>query len=299
MPVTITPMAGFGGRIGSLNVHSLTTAERTELNEALAQHGVLVAHGLQLDPHEQVELTCVFGEPEIHPIESIRLPGVPEVIELKVDLTDQVDPDDPASGVVVGDIAWHSDLTYTVEPSRGSLLYAVDVPAEGGDTGFVDSARVYAAMPEDLRHRIEGLEVVHSLGRRTETQLKKAANELELKRAVTEPATSADSAAPMFPEVVHPIVHRHPVSGQPVLNISPMFARSIVGWSDAESRALLDELTEFATQARFTYFHRWSVGDLVIWDNWRTMHIATGHPKRYRRRMLRTTIYGGVPLIAA
>lgn len=298
MSVTITPMAGFGGRIGSLNLDSLTTTERAQLNEALAKHGILVAHGLQLDPHEHVELTRVFGEPDIHPIESIQLPGIPEIIELKVDLTDQVDPDGPASGDIVGDIAWHSDLTYTAEPSRGSLLYAIDVPAEGGDTGFSDTARVYAAMPEDLRRRIEGLEVVHSLGRRTEAQLKKAASELELKPAADQPAYEADSE-PMFPEVVHPIVHRHPVSGQPVLNVSPMFARSIVGCSDDESLALLQELTEFATQGRFTYFHRWSVGDLVIWDNWRTMHTATGHPKRYRRRMLRTTIHGGVTLIAA
>lgn len=100
-------MAGFGGRIGSLNLHSLTTAERAELNEALAQHGVLIAHGLRWDPDEQVELTRVFGEPDIHPVESIRLPGVPEIIELRVDLTDQVDLDDPASSDIVGDIVVH------------------------------------------------------------------------------------------------------------------------------------------------------------------------------------------------
>ena len=289
MALTITPMPGFGAEIGSFDLPALTTAERALLNAALAEHGILVARGLQLEPGEHVEFTRVFGEPDIHPIESIRLPDLPEIIELKVDLTEQVDPDDPASGDIVGDIAWHSDLTYTAEPSRGSLLYAVDVPAEGGDTGFIDTARVYAAMPEGLRRRIEGLEVVHSLGQSTEAQLKKTAEEL---------AKPAD-AAPMFPEVVHPIVHQHPVSGQSVLNISPMFARSIVGYSEPDSRALLAELTDFATQDRFTYFHRWSVGDLVIWDNWRTMHIATGHPKRYRRRMLRTTIHGGVPLIAA
>lgn len=290
MSLTITQMPGFGAEIGCLDVSALTASDRATLSHALTEHGVLVARGLDdLELADLVEFTRVFGEPDIHPIEAIRLPGVPEIIELKVDLTDQVDPDDPASGDIVGDIAWHSDLTYTAEPSRGALLYAVDVPAEGGDTGFIDTACVYAALPDDLRRRIDGLEVVHSLGESTEAQLKKTATEL---------ATVADSA-PMFPEVVHPIVHRHPVSGQPVLNISPMFARSIVGWTEAESRGLLDEVTAFATQDRFTYFHHWSVGDLVIWDNWRTMHIATGHPKRYRRRMLRTTIHGGVRLLAA
>lgn len=272
MSFTITPMPRLGTEVGSLDLQALTASDREQLNAALAEHGVLVVRDLPLEPEEHVEFTRVFGEPDIHPMEEIRLPGVPEIIELAIDLTAQVDPDDAASDRIVGDLAWHSDLTYVAEPSRGSLLYAVDVPPEGGDTGFIDTARVYQAMPEDMRRRIHGLDVVHSFD-----------------------ANGSD----MFPEVVHPIVHKHPVSGEPVLNISPLFARSIVGWSDADSRALLDELTEFATQERFTYFHRWSVGDLVIWDNWRTMHIATGHPKRYRRRMLRTTIRGGLPLIAA
>lgn len=274
MSVSLSPMAKFGAEIDSLEVGGLTASDRGALNHALAEFGILIARGLSLTPEDHVELTRVFGEPDIHPIESIRLPGTPQIIRLLADLGDRLAPGDPSGDDVVGGVTWHSDLTYVAEPSRGALLYAVEVPVQGGDTGFVDTARVYAAMPGELRERIAGLEVLHSFGN-----------------------TLAE--APEFQPVVHPIVHRHPTSGHPVLNVSPMFAHSIVGWAEEDSRVLLDELASFATQDRFTYFHRWTPGDLVIWDNWRTMHIATGHPKRYRRHMLRTTIRGGTRLMAA
>lgn len=88
-------------------------------------------------------------------------------------------------------------------------------------------------------------------------------------------------------------MHRHPESGRSVLNISPLFGRSIVGLSPVEGDALLEQLRDFATQDRFAYFHEWQVGDLLTWDNWRTQHNATGHKKKYARRMHRTTLRGG------
>lgn len=281
--LTIKPMDRFGAEVANLAPQMLTRAEREELALALGRHGLLVARDLRLSPDEQVALTRVFGEPDVHPIESIRLVGVPEIIELKIDLTERVSDSDADADDIVGDIAWHSDLTYTTEPSRGSLLYALEVPPVGGDTGFIDTVSVYEALPDELRSRIKGLKVAHSFGEMTERQVRAAGKDREM-------------TAPSFGEAVHPIVHQHPVSGQPALNISPMFARSVLGWSASESAALLDQLTAFATQERFTYFHHWSVGDLLVWDNWRTMHIATGHPKRYRRHMLRTTIRGGTTL---
>lgn len=272
----------FGAEICSFDPMALSAADRDELNQALGDHAVLVARGLQLSPAQHVELTRAFGVPDIHPIESIRLAGVPEIIELKVDVAGRLAPDDPTGDDIVGHIPWHSDLTYTAEPSRGSLLYALEVPPEGGDTGFIDTAQVYDALPSELRRRIAGLDVVHSFARTDE----------QVKAAVKAGATPLRST-PDFEEVVHPLVHRHPLSGRQVLNISPTFARAIVGMSPDDSHELLAELQTFATQERFAYFHHWQVGDLVIWDNWRTMHTATGHKKRYRRHMLRTTVRGG------
>ena len=121
----------------------------------------------------------------------------------------------------------------------------------------------------------------------------------EIQQEIKEAVDPEDEAGtPEFKPVTHPLVHRHPESGRKVLNISPGFTQSVVGMPEAEGNALLDELRAFATQERFTYFHDWEVGDLVIWDNWRTMHIATGHKKKYARRMHRTTLRGGTRLDA-
>jgi taurine dioxygenase len=277
--------APVGAEVCDLVVGALTERDERRLRRALADHGVLVARGLDLAPTEQVALTRVFGEPEIHPIESIRLDGAPEIIELAVDLTAHLDPSDPAADEHIGAASWHSDLTYTAEPSRGSLLSGVEVPPEGGETGFVDMATVYAALPEVTRRRLRGLEAIHSF--------EVLADAPEGEAVWTKPMVGADV---QFPPVVHPLVHRHPVIGTPVLDLSPTFVRGVVGWSRADSDELLQHLGEFATSGRFTYFHKWEAGDLVIWDNWRTMHTATGHKKRYRRRMFRTTVHGGIRL---
>ena len=282
MSIAISPLsASFGAEV-TFDPAAMTEGDRRELDAALAEYGVIVARGLGVSTTQLVQLTRGFGEPAIHPIESIRLHGVPEVIELSIDLTDRIAPDDPRGDEVIGEISWHSDLTYTAEPSRGSLLLAIEVPPEGGDTGFVDMAMVYAELPPATRRRIEGLKLVHSLGEISDEQLMAISWDRDLE--VSSPTD--------FPAVVHPLVHRHPVSGERILNISPSFARAVVGWSKADSFELLAELQAFATQDSFTYFHRWTAGDLVIWDNWRTMHTATGHKKRYRRQMLRTTVRG-------
>lgn len=283
MALTFETMEPFGAEVLGLgDPTSLSDEERDVLDEELAARGVLIVRGLDPTPQQHVEFTRAFGEPDIHPMESIRMDGVPEIIELKVDLTDHVRGDDDGDQVIA-DIAWHADLTYVEEPSRGALLRAVDVPPVGGDTLWIDMAQVYRVLPEGLRRRIDGLEVVHSL-----EDPRVAANDTMTGATTTE-----------FRPVVHPLVHRHPVSGDPVLNISPAFARGVVGMSDDESSALLGELAEFATREEFIYRHHWTVGDVVIWDNWRTMHLATGHPKRYRRHMRRTTIHGGTVLEAA
>lgn len=99
--------------------------------------------------------------------------------------------------------------------------------------------------------------------------------------------------APHFEQVVHPLVHEHPESGRKVLNVSPALIQSIEGPSGEESRALIRALITCAIDDRFVYLHPWEEGELIAWDNWRTMHLATGHRKKPARRMHRTTLAPG------
>ena len=289
MTFSFRPLSpALGVEVHGLDPKAIGDREREQLRQAYREHGVMLVRGLDLTPEQHVELTRVFGVPDIHPIEKIRLPEQPEVIVLAQAPLAADEPEDPAGEEPVGAIAWHSDLTYTAFPSRGALLYARVVPEEGGVTGWIDTASVYDALPESTREKIAGLDAVHSLG-----PLQQA-----IKNAKVQEYGSESEDFPEFSEVIHPLVHRHPETGRRVLNVSPAFMRRIVGLPEEESDALLDELRMFATQGRFAYFHPWRVGDLVLWDNWRTMHVATGHKRRFTRVMHRTTLHGGERLCA-
>jgi len=289
MTLSFSPLCpAFGREVHGLDPKHLDQGDRERLRAALREHAVLLFRGLELTPAEHVELTRAFGELELHPIKAIRLEEQPEIIVLAAGQRTGVRPGEPGAEDVIARLDWHSDTTYLEFPLRAALLYARVIPPEGGQTGWIDMAAVYDALPEETKRRIEGLELAQSLAR--------------LQQAI-DAAAEADyaanaSEAPRFEPVVQPLVHRHPETGRRVLDLSPAFAQSIVGMPAEESAALLRELTAFATQPRFVYMHEWRLGDLVAWDNWRTMHVATGHKRQYRRVMHRTQVRGGVRLSA-
>ncbi len=285
MAITIERLAApLGAEIHGLDPAHIDEPDRTRLREAFLEHGVLLARGLaDLTPAQHVAITRIFGEASIHPIPTIRLKGHPEIIVLAGDADESLAEDDPVGEEVVGQIPWHSDLTYTDAPSRGSLLLARVVPPELGETGYIDTAAVYDALPDSLRARITDRRAIHSLGPIQEA----------LKSAARTDAEMEGGDAPAFEAVTHPLVHQHPESGRSVLNISPAFLQGIEGLPARESDALVADLEDFALQDRFVYLHEWQVGDLVFWDNWRTMHRAIGHKRKHTRRMHRTTLAPG------
>ena len=184
---------------------------------------------------------------------------------------------------------WHTDLSYTAEPSRCSLLYALEVPFENGvalgDTLFVNTCAAYDALPDEMKARLAGLKATHSYTARYQ-RMQQGGSRVELdedqKKAV--------------PEVVHPIVRTHPFTGRKCLYVNEGFTVGIVGMPKDESDALLADLYEHVTDARFMYRHRWQVGDLLMWDNCSTQHNAiANYAPHQRRHMRRTTVRGSAP----
>jgi alpha-ketoglutarate-dependent taurine dioxygenase len=265
--------------IGLESIKDISTADRANLVAAYNESGLLLFRGFNPSNEDHLALTKIFGAPDIHPIESIRLPDCPEIIQIATSGNHIFALDDPEGDAITGKIDWHSDLTYTVRPGRGALLRAIEIPPEMGQTWFVDIAAVYEALPQDVKDRIENLKVVHS----HEATVKITAKAFY-------GGDSKQSQPSNFPPVIHPLVYAHPVNGKKVLNISPSFAVEIVGAQEQESSALLTWLKDFATQERFIYKHVWQVGDIVLWDNLRTMHYAQGYKKRHYRKMYRTTL---------
>ena len=147
------------------------------------------------------------------------------------------------------------------------------MPKAGGETHFADMRGAYDALPQAMKDRIDGLEALHSI--------------LWSRKQAGYPITEEEIDA--RPMARHPLVHTH-ASGRKSLYIAA-HARDIVGMPREEGRALLKELMEFATQPQFVFSHRWDVGDLVIWDNFSTMHRGSDYDDLHERRdMRRTTV---------
>lgn len=182
---------------------------------------------------------------------------------------------------------WHSDLSYLKETGLATFLYCVETPPAGGDTRFAGMEAAYEALPDEIKHKIEGRTAIHDRNFRYST--------LHPDR---KPLTPEQVAA--VPPVEHPIVVKHPVTGCKSLFVAKDVVSRIIGMDETESRKLIDELEAFATQDRFVYRHKWRVGDLVVWDNRSTLHQATGYDEgKHRRIMYRTQAKGTVPLAAA
>jgi alpha-ketoglutarate-dependent 2,4-dichlorophenoxyacetate dioxygenase len=173
----------------------------------------------------------------------------------------------------LGDQLWHTDSSFKRTPAKYSLLHAHVVPPEGGETQFVDTRAAWDALPPRTKERIDGLVAEHSIFN-SRFQLGFTEFSDEERRAT--------------PPVHRSLVRIHPGSGRKALYLAS-HASHIVGWPVPDGRMLLRDLMEHATEPRFVYTHRWTVGDLVIWDNRCTMHRGRPYEPSHRRDLRRAT----------
>lgn len=296
MSITSKPLAGGVGLeiVGLDPTRPASQTERDELNRLWLEAGILLFRGIGTSPEVQLEISRCFGELDVHPIESIRVSGYPELIWLS-NMGKQMAPvyyyDDQPT---IGRIPWHTDLVYTTTPNRGALLRMLEMPAEGGETGWVDTAMAYDALSDEMKERIEGLEVLFEFVLNPEDM--RFGKPENMRCATNENETKQEIEYPDFPDIIHPLVWTHPISGRKALNISPLHLREVVGLPKAEGDAILDELVAHATKSEFYYVHKWEPNDMVLWDNLRTMHKAFGNPPEVNRLVHRTTIKNGIQL---
>jgi taurine dioxygenase len=274
--------------------HPIEAAIAEQLRALWHQHGLLLVRGEHVTPEAQIAFSRLFGELEAHPLRSIRAQAWPELMEL--DSRDE--RTNPASlwndEPVIGRLPWHKDLFYTTRPNHGAVLRAVHVPATAGETGFGDQQAAWEALPRAMQERLKGLEVVYRFG--VSLLDMPFIDTTRYRPGPGVPRTAADVGFPDFPDVVHPLVLRHPVTGRHVLAVSPMFLVGIKGLSTTDSDALCRELVAHVTRPEFCYLHCWTAGEMILWDNWRFMHSAPGISPGDRRLIHRTTIVGDVQL---
>jgi len=248
------------------------------LHRALLDNLVLCIRGQSLAPAAYLAAMRAFGKPLTQVRIASRHPEVPEIMILSSE-----DRDEMGDGkrLVVG-AHWHSDDSYKAVPCSLTMLYGVQAPETGGDTQFTNMYRAHDDLPPEMKRRIADLKVVHKY---------------DSPRKGSAIATLRADEAAQLPDVVHPLVRRHPETHRQALYMNPNRMSHIVGMDRAESDRLLDELTRHAIQPRYQYRHKWRRGDIVIWDNRCTMHKANAdYPAGARRLMHRIIIEGTVPV---
>jgi taurine dioxygenase len=259
------------------------------VQDSLRRHwvndGVMVFRGLEgADVH--LALSRVFGSLLVHPLRTD--PTRSEIFTVRHD------PEDPYIVDVDGTLLaawlpWHSDLIYVDQINHGGILRPLILPERGGETGFIDKIATYAALPQRLKDKVEGLNVVYHFYRNPALQVFGQKNTIQV---VQETRAAIESKNKNLPRVIHPLVYTQAETGRKVLNVSPWFAMGIEGMAEAESSALLHEIMAYATDPKLSYWHRWQMDDMVLWDNWRMLHCAAGCPPDDQRWMERTTIAG-------
>jgi alpha-ketoglutarate-dependent taurine dioxygenase len=246
----------------------LAAVSKAQILAAFRDHHVVVFPGQTLSREQQYIFAANFGEVEPH---GNKHRPVAHVIS---NLGPDGNPVDRSSSPV-SNYRWHTDKSYRAVPPLSTMLYAVEMPPEGGDTEFANTRMSHAALPPETRHRIVGLRVVFRWG-----------------------ASGGQSmmAQREDPPVDHPLVRTHPETGQPALYLGN-HASHILGMPECDGEALLESLLEHATQRQFVYAHRWRKGDLVMWDNRCLLHRAVANYEmgKYRRILHRSVVRGTVP----
>ena len=293
----LDPRLAFGARVSGLTREHLASAEvRKALVDLWVDKGVILFRDGESSPAMQVELSRVFGSPEAFPFKESRSEGeFPELVNIKYYPGDGTAYE--VNGKVIGGwIPWHTDMIYFSKINRGGILRPSRMPEHGGgETGYADKISAYERLPDALKAKIEGLHVVYTAD--LNYAHARFAGDVKIKWVSGAKSwTKIMERIYQYPRVVHPMVFTQPETGRKVLNVSPGFADGIFEMGGPAGDALLAEVNSYCVDDSQTYFHQWRPDDMVLWDNWRTLHCAAGVDPNDTRHMERTTIHGDYSL---
>ena len=252
-----------------------------EIDAAFNRYGILVFPEQPVTDEQQLSFSRLFGPLEVNPnYAGAKMRLRPDVADISnLDAEGRVlARDDRRNLFNIGNQLWHTDSSFKRIPAKCSLLSARELPSSGpmggGETEFADLRAAWDALPDARKRKLQGLVVEHSIFR-SRSQLGFADFNDEIYKQV--------------PPVPQALVRHHRYSGRTSLYLAS-HASHVIGWPVEEGRALIEELIAFATQPQFVYQHRWTVGDLVIWDNRCTMHRGRPYDDTQRRVLHRTTV---------
>lgn len=272
---TVEPLSPIlGASIVGLDLRQpLPEQTKREVYEAFVRYHVLCFRNQHLDEAQQIAFTEQFGSLERHVV-SNRGTANP-----LVHIVTNLGPDGKPSGKVAS-TRWHSDKSFRPQPSLATILHALVMPPDGGETCFANMIAAYEALPEAEKAELDGVRVVHSW--------EKSQARVGIKIS---PEEAADA-----PDMSHLLVRTIPETGDKALFMGER-AVALQGFPEAVGHARLEQLTAHAIQERFVYRHKWTIGDLLMWDNRCLLHRANPNfdAARFPRVLQRTCLRGAAP----
>jgi len=271
----ISPVAGaLGTEISGVDItRPLDPETIAAIRQALLNHLVIFFRGQRFEPESYMRFARYFGTPAEYPLVP-GIAGYPEITEIV-----KLEHERSNFGGI-----WHADTTYLPEPPMGTMLNALEVPPQGGDTLFANQYLAYESLSEGLRKLLDELTIVNSSAK---ADVSKTREDVIRNTGIDAPVLDHLSE--------HPAVRTHPETGRKCLFVNVAHSSHFKGWSEEESAPLLDYLFRHQVRPEFTCRFRWEVGSLAFWDNRAAQHNPVNDYHGYRRVMRRITLAGERP----
>jgi len=250
----------------------LDEATREALRAALLEWKVIFFRDQDITTEQHLDFARNFGPLEVHPFAPHK-PGYPEVLAITHDRDNRGKEN-----------TWHSDVTWRIEPSLGSVLRAIEVPQVGGDTLFADMYAAYEGLSDAVKQKIEGRVAIHDFVHFRAGMRKRGVSEEKI-----------EEFNKTYPKPVHPVVRTHPETGRKGLYVNAAFTTHIDGLDEQESKSLLAHLYAQASIPEYQCRFRWRKNSIAFWDNRASQHYAVSDYWPAVRRMERVTIVGDRP----
>jgi taurine dioxygenase len=277
-----------GSALGA-DVHGIDLSQTVDeptfkrIAAAWDEHLVLRFSGQKINDAALMKFSARFGELDRVPIAAANFDRANSELDKDAAEWVAVISSVKKNGKAIGglgsyELVWHTDMSYNPLPPRASLLYALEVPPDGGNTGFLNMYAAYETLPENLKRAIDGKSCIHDSSRNSAGELRQG-----FQRTLDVRQT---------PGAMHPLVRLHPATQRRALFLGRRPGAYIHGLSVEESENLLNAIWAHATQERFAWYQKWRIGDLVLWDNRCVMHRRDAFDESLRRLMHRTQIVG-------
>jgi taurine dioxygenase len=262
-----------GAEVSGVDLRAgLSAPELATIKQALLDWKVLFFRDQDITTDQHLAFARLFGELEVHPF-APQKPGYPEVLSITHNRESRGKEN-----------AWHSDVTWRLAPSLGSVLRSLEVPEVGGDTLFCDMYAAYEGLTDEVKAQIEGRTALHDFAHFRKGLRKQGKTEAEI-----------EAFNKAYPMAEHPVVRTHPETGRKALYVNAPFTQYIVGMERSESDALLAHLYAQAAIPEYQCRFRWTVNAIAFWDNRASQHYAVSDYWHAVRSMERVTIVGDRP----